>query len=96
VFPTLINSCASGTFISSQLNLQHNGLNKPLELQLFDSSPTMTRITQYYDNTLTLDNDLQFQAWLLITQLSPSTPILLRLLWLQDVNPNIDWKNLTM
>ncbi|KAG5715675.1 hypothetical protein E4T56_gene456 [Termitomyces sp. T112] len=35
-------------------------------------------------------------AQLLVTQLPPSTPIMLRLPWLQDVNPNIDWKNLTM
>ncbi|KAG5349782.1 hypothetical protein C0989_001887 [Termitomyces sp. Mn162] len=56
----------------------------------------MTRITQYHDNTLTLDNDLQFQAWLLITQLPPLTPIVLGLPWLQDVNPDIDWKDLTM
>ncbi|KAG5724661.1 hypothetical protein E4T56_gene3712 [Termitomyces sp. T112] len=65
-------------------------------LQLFDRSPTTTRITQYHDNTLTLDNDLQFQAQLLVTQLPPSTPIMLGLLWLRDVNPNINWKNLTM
>ncbi|KNZ75209.1 hypothetical protein J132_03930 [Termitomyces sp. J132] len=56
----------------------------------------MTRIMQYHDNTLTLNNDLQFQAWLLITQLPPLTPIMLGLPWLQDVNPNIDWKDLTM
>ncbi|KAG5727484.1 hypothetical protein E4T56_gene11986 [Termitomyces sp. T112] len=96
VFPTLVNSGASGTFISNQLGLQHNDLDKLLKLQLFDGSPAMTRITQYHDNTLTLDNDLQFQAQLLVTQLPSPTPIMLRLLWLQDVNPNIDWKNLTM
>ncbi|KAG5348848.1 hypothetical protein C0989_007772 [Termitomyces sp. Mn162] len=79
VFPALIDSSTSGTFVSSQLDLQCNNLNKPLELQLFDSSPAMTRITQYYDNTLTLNNDLQFQAQLLVTQLSPSTPIMLGL-----------------
>ncbi|KAG5721451.1 hypothetical protein E4T56_gene13177 [Termitomyces sp. T112] len=65
-------------------------------LQLFDGSPATTGITQYYNNTLTLNNDLQFQAQLLITQLPPSTPIMLRLPWLQDINPDIDWKNLTM
>ncbi|KAG5346763.1 hypothetical protein C0989_000251, partial [Termitomyces sp. Mn162] len=96
VFPALINSSTSGTFVSNQLSLQHNDLDKLLELQLFDGSPTMTRITQYHNNTLTLDNDLQFQAWLLVTQLPPSTPIVLKLPWLQDVNPNINWKNLTM
>ncbi|KNZ78592.1 hypothetical protein J132_11162 [Termitomyces sp. J132] len=56
----------------------------------------MTRITQYHNNTLTLDNNLQFQAQLLVTQLPLPTPIVLGLPWLQDVNPNIDWKDLTM
>ncbi|KAG5726572.1 hypothetical protein E4T56_gene4666 [Termitomyces sp. T112] len=96
VLPALINSSASSTFVSSQLKLQCNNLNKPLELQLFDRSSATTGITQYHDNTLTLNNDLQFQAWLLVTQLPLSTPIVLRLLWLQDVNPDNDWKNLTM
>ncbi|KAG5724402.1 hypothetical protein E4T56_gene15992 [Termitomyces sp. T112] len=96
VLPALVDSGASGVFISNQLDLRHNDLDKPLELQLFDGSPAMTRITQYHDNTLTLNNDLQFQAQLLITQLPPSTPIVLGLPWLRDINPNINWKNLTM
>ncbi|KAG5716111.1 hypothetical protein E4T56_gene10872 [Termitomyces sp. T112] len=87
---------ASSVFVSNQLNLRHNDLDKPLELQLFDGSPTTTRITQYHDNTLTLNNDLQFQARLLVTQLPPSTPIMLGLPWLRNVNPDINWKNLTM
>ncbi|KAG5350377.1 hypothetical protein C0989_011300, partial [Termitomyces sp. Mn162] len=82
-------------FISSQLNLQHNNLDKLLKLQLFNGSPAMMGITQYHDNALTLDNNLKFQAWLLITQLPPSTPIVLGLPWLQDINSNINWKNLT-
>ncbi|KNZ71527.1 hypothetical protein J132_09044 [Termitomyces sp. J132] len=96
VLPALVNSGISGTFISSQLDLCCNNLNKFLKLQLFDRSPVTTGITQYYDNIFTLDNNLQFQAWLLVTQLLPLTLIMLRLPWLQDVNPNIDWKNLTM
>ncbi|KAG5720921.1 hypothetical protein E4T56_gene405 [Termitomyces sp. T112] len=96
VFSTLVDSGASGTFVSNQLGLRHNDLNKPLELQLFNRSPATTRITQYHDNTLTLNNNLQFQARLLVTQLPLPTPIVLRLLWLQDVNPDIDWKDLTM
>ncbi|KAG5733023.1 hypothetical protein E4T56_gene3616 [Termitomyces sp. T112] len=96
VFSALINSSTSSTFISNQLSLQYNDLDKPFELQLFDGSPAMTRITQYHDNTLTLNNDLQFQAQLLITQLPLPTPIMLRLPWLQDINSDIDWKNLTM
>ncbi|KAG5734840.1 hypothetical protein E4T56_gene653 [Termitomyces sp. T112] len=75
VFPTLVDSSASGTFVSNQLSFQCNNLNRPLKLQLFDGSPTTTRITQYHNNTLTLDNDLQFQAWLLVTQLPLLTPI---------------------
>ncbi|KAG5731545.1 hypothetical protein E4T56_gene5471 [Termitomyces sp. T112] len=46
VFPALVNSGASGTVVSNQLGLWHNNLDKPLELQLFNGSPTMTRITQ--------------------------------------------------
>ncbi|KAG5333542.1 hypothetical protein C0989_005493 [Termitomyces sp. Mn162] len=96
VFPALVDSGTSGTFVSNQLGLHCNDLNKPLELQLFNGNPAMTRITQYHNNTLTLNNDLQFQAWLLVTQLPLPTPIVLGLPWLQDVNPNINWKNLTM
>ncbi|KAG5734849.1 hypothetical protein E4T56_gene642 [Termitomyces sp. T112] len=96
VFPALVDSGASGTFVSNQLDLWCNDLDRPLKLQLFDGSPTTTRITQYHDNTLTLNNDLQFQVRLLVTQLPPPTPIMLRLPWLQDINPDIDWKDLTM
>ncbi|KNZ80763.1 hypothetical protein J132_04268 [Termitomyces sp. J132] len=96
VLPALIDSGTSGVFVSNQLDLRRNDLDKPLELQLFDGSPATTRITQYHDNTLTLDNDLQFQARLLVTQLPPSTPIVLGLPWLRDVNPDINWKDLTM
>ncbi|KAG5718732.1 hypothetical protein E4T56_gene2738 [Termitomyces sp. T112] len=87
---------ASSTFVSNQLGLRHNNLDKPLKLQLFDGSPTTTRITQYHDNTLTLNNNLQFQAQLLVTQLPPPTPIMLRLPWLQGINSDINCKNLTM
>ncbi|KAG5332689.1 hypothetical protein C0989_006693 [Termitomyces sp. Mn162] len=95
-FPPSSNSGASGTFVSSQLNLQYYNLNQLLKLQLFNGSPTTIGITQYYDNTLTLNNDLRFQAQLLVTQLLPLTPIMLGLPWLQDINSNIDWKNLIM
>ncbi|KAG5349986.1 hypothetical protein C0989_000849 [Termitomyces sp. Mn162] len=69
--------------------------NKLLELQLFDKSPASTKITQYYNNALTLNNNLRFQVWLLVTQL-PKSLIVLGLPWLQNINPNINWKNLTM
>ncbi|KAG5721942.1 hypothetical protein E4T56_gene18412 [Termitomyces sp. T112] len=96
VLPALVDSGTSSTFVSSQLDLCCNDLNKPLELQLFDESPTSTGITQYHDNTITLDHELQFQAQFLVTPLPLSTPIILGLPWLQDINSDIDWKNLTM
>ncbi|KAG5350386.1 hypothetical protein J132_09918 [Termitomyces sp. J132] len=76
VLPTLINSKASGTFVSKLPNLPHNTLNKPLKLQLFNGSPASTGIMQCHNSALTLDSNLRLQ--------------------LQDVNPNIEWKDLTM
>ncbi|KAG5732293.1 hypothetical protein E4T56_gene11353 [Termitomyces sp. T112] len=67
VLPALVNSSASSTFISSQLDLQCNDLDKPLELQLFNGSPATIGITQYHNNALALNNDLWFQAQLLVT-----------------------------
>ncbi|KAG5351918.1 hypothetical protein C0989_004556 [Termitomyces sp. Mn162] len=96
VISILIDSGASGTFMSNQLDLLHHILDKPPELQLFDRSPTSTGITQYYDTTFTLDNKLRFQVQLFITQLLESTPIMLELPWLQNINPNINWKDLIM
>ncbi|KAG5730374.1 hypothetical protein E4T56_gene11599 [Termitomyces sp. T112] len=93
---TLLQLClkstcrASSIFISKQLNLLHNTLDKPLKLQLFDASSALAGITQYHDSTLTLSNKLKFQVWLLVTQLPESTPIVLELSWLQDGNPNIN------
>ncbi|KAG5337095.1 hypothetical protein C0989_010809 [Termitomyces sp. Mn162] len=95
VLPALVNSGASSTFVSNQLDLSYDTLDKPLELQLFNGSPALTGVIQYHDSTLTLDNRLRFQVQLLITQLLESTLIVLGLPWLQDINPNIDWKDLS-
>ncbi|KAG5715225.1 hypothetical protein E4T56_gene3014 [Termitomyces sp. T112] len=95
VLPALVNSGASSTFVSNQLDLSYDTLDKPLELQLFNGSPALTGVIQYHDSTLTLDNRLKFQVQLLITQLLESTLIVLGLPWLQDINPNIDWKDLS-
>ncbi|KAG5716668.1 hypothetical protein E4T56_gene16364 [Termitomyces sp. T112] len=69
VLHTLVNSGASGIFVSNQLDLFHDILNKILKLQLFDRSPASTGITHYHNNALTLNNNLRFQVWLLVTQL---------------------------
>ncbi|KAG6876051.1 hypothetical protein C0993_005951 [Termitomyces sp. T159_Od127] len=69
----------------------------PMELQLFDGKPTIARpITKSHTSSITLNNGLQFLVHLLVTQLPEVTPIVLGLLWLHDVNPDIDWKDLTM
>ncbi|KAG5335804.1 hypothetical protein C0989_000281 [Termitomyces sp. Mn162] len=94
--PTLVDSGASSIFVSKQLDLLHNTLNRPLKLQLFNGSPASTGITQYHNSALILNNDLEFQVWILITQLLESTLIVLGLPWLQDVNSDIDWRNLTI
>ncbi|KAG5723909.1 hypothetical protein E4T56_gene9784 [Termitomyces sp. T112] len=62
VLPTLINSGASSTFVSNQLDLLHDTFDKFLKLQLFNRSPVSTGITQYHDSALTLNNKLGFQG----------------------------------
>ncbi|KAG5337162.1 hypothetical protein C0989_010447, partial [Termitomyces sp. Mn162] len=79
VLPTLINSRAFSTFVSKQLDLPHNTLNKLLEFQLFDQSPASSGITQYHNSALTLNNNFRFQVWLLAIQLLELTPIVLGL-----------------
>ncbi|KAG6882628.1 hypothetical protein C0992_011168, partial [Termitomyces sp. T32_za158] len=97
VLSALIDSGATETFISDWLALPHQDIAKPLELQLFDGHPAPSGpITKSHSSTLTLDNGLQFPVNFLVTQLHESTPIVLGLPWLRDVNPDIDWATLTM
>ncbi|KAG6884602.1 hypothetical protein C0993_009661 [Termitomyces sp. T159_Od127] len=68
VLTALINSGATGIFVSNQLDLPHNPLDKPLELQLFDSKPTTTRpMTKCHSSSIVLNNSLQFPVSLLGT-----------------------------
>ncbi|KAG6898607.1 hypothetical protein C0993_005709 [Termitomyces sp. T159_Od127] len=68
-----------------------------MELQLFDGKPITTRpITKMHTSSIILDNGLQFLVDLPVTQLSEVTPIILGLSWLHNINPDIDWKDLTM
>ncbi|KAG6867100.1 hypothetical protein C0993_006845 [Termitomyces sp. T159_Od127] len=70
VFTALINSKATGTFVSDQLDLTHDSLDRPIELQLFDGKPTTAGpITKSHTSSITLDNGLQFLVHLLVTQL---------------------------
>ncbi|KAG6875737.1 hypothetical protein C0993_007676 [Termitomyces sp. T159_Od127] len=79
------------------LNLTHDPLNKLLKLQLFDGKPTTAGpITKTHSSSIILDNNLQFPVDLLVTQLSDTTLIVLELLWLCNINSEINWKDLTM
>ncbi|KAG6882977.1 hypothetical protein C0993_008429 [Termitomyces sp. T159_Od127] len=97
VLTALINSRATETFVSDQLNFTHDLLNRPMELQLFDSKPTTAGpITKTHTSSIILNDSLWFLVHLLVTQFSKVTPIVLGLLWLCNLNSNIDWKDLTM
>ncbi|KAG6864742.1 hypothetical protein C0993_008574 [Termitomyces sp. T159_Od127] len=101
VLTTLIDSRAIRMFVSDQLNLTYNPLNRPMELQLFNCKPTTAGpITKTHSSFIVLNNSLWFLVDLLVTQLPETTPIVLAIVlglpWLCDVNPNTDCRNLTM
>ncbi|KAG6898444.1 hypothetical protein C0993_006840, partial [Termitomyces sp. T159_Od127] len=97
VLTALIDSGATSIFVSDQLDLTHDSLNRPLELRLFDGKPTTIRpITKTHSSSIILKNSLQFPVNLLVMQLPETTSIILGLSWLHNANPNIDWKDLTM
>ncbi|KAG6896399.1 hypothetical protein C0992_008521 [Termitomyces sp. T32_za158] len=97
IISALIDSGATKTFLSNRLALPHQDIAKPLELQLFNGHPAPSGpITKSHSSTLILDNGLRFPVDFLVTQLHESTPIVLGLPWLRNVNPDIDWATLTM
>ncbi|KAG6876810.1 hypothetical protein C0993_000297 [Termitomyces sp. T159_Od127] len=67
------------------------------ELQLFNGKPTTTGpIIKKHCSSIVLNNVLWFLVDFLVTQLLGTTSIMLGLLWLCNINPNIDWRDLTM
>ncbi|KAG6883086.1 hypothetical protein C0993_007898 [Termitomyces sp. T159_Od127] len=79
------------------LDLTYDPLDKLLELQLFDSKPTTTEpITKTHSSSIVLNNGLWFLVNLLVMQLLETTSLVLELLCLHDINPDINWKDLTM
>ncbi|KAG5348422.1 hypothetical protein C0989_010557, partial [Termitomyces sp. Mn162] len=89
VLPALVDSGASSVFVSNQLNLRRNDLNKPLELQLFVGSPAMTRITQMTQDPLTPDDNPNRERSTTLSQ-SPSD----KLQWLPHNIPRNRYKGL--
>ncbi|KAG6867740.1 hypothetical protein C0993_011771 [Termitomyces sp. T159_Od127] len=70
---------------------------RPIKLQLFDGKPTAAEpITKTHFSSIVLNNDLWFLVDLLVTQLLETTPIVLGLPWLCDVNSDINWRDLIM
>ncbi|KAG6814861.1 hypothetical protein H0H93_011966, partial [Arthromyces matolae] len=93
----LIDSGAAGVFASDTMGLEGKPLERPLTLQLFDGNTATTGIISHeHSDTITLDNDLKFPVNFLLTRLHPSIPLVLGLPWLRKVNPEIDWKKMTM
>ncbi|KAG6859564.1 hypothetical protein C0995_007255 [Termitomyces sp. Mi166 len=93
----LINSGATGTFVSSELALLDKEIGEPIEVQLFDGTPaTSGLITHHHSDVISLANSLKFPVNLQVTQLHHAMPIILGLPWLHDANPDIDWKSMTM
>ncbi|KAG6815275.1 hypothetical protein H0H93_010365, partial [Arthromyces matolae] len=93
----LIDSGAAGVFASDTMGLEGKPLERPLTLQLFDGSTATTGVISHeHSDTITLDNDLKFPVNFLLTRLHPSIPLVLGLPWLRKVNPDIDWRKMTM
>ena len=97
----LIDCGASTCFISPQLivTAPHliEELPEPLSLHLFDGSIASTgHIKHFVDTTMTFDNGDQQEQAFLVTRLHPTAQVVLGMTWLQEFNPQIDWKSMTL
>ncbi|KAG6899680.1 hypothetical protein C0993_007991 [Termitomyces sp. T159_Od127] len=80
VLTASINSGTTRTFVSDQLDLIHDPLDRPRELQLFNGKLTTAGpITKTHTSSIILDNGLWFLVHLLVTQLPEVTPTILGL-----------------
>ncbi|KAG6898333.1 hypothetical protein C0993_006959 [Termitomyces sp. T159_Od127] len=57
---------------------------------------TAKTITKIHLSSIVLNNGLWFSVNLLVTQLLETTPIMLELPWLCDINADINWRDLTI
>ena len=100
-YNTLIDSGASRPFIDVSIAEKHpenaTELESPLVLELFDGQPSSAgEITHLYRDTISFEDGTIQVVTFYITKLHPTAPIVLGLSWLRDVNPIIDWKDLTV
>ena len=97
----LIDSGASDNFIDpSIINVPPHliqNLPQPITLQLFDgSTATSGQISQFISIPVTFPRGEVQHLDFFFTTLHPHSPIVLGFSWLQEYNPNIDWKTLTL
>ena len=100
-FNTLIDSGASRPFIDTSIAEKHPEntmeLDSPLRLELFDGQPSSAgEITHLYRDTISFEDGTIQMVTFYVTKLHPTAPIVLGLSWLREVNPIIDWKELTV
>ena len=97
----LIDSGASDNFIDPSIisvppHLIQT-LPQPITLQLFDgSTATSGQISQFISIPVTFPRGEVQHLDFFFTTLHPHSPIVLGFSWLQENNPNIDWKELTI
>lgn len=92
----LIDSGASDNFLDNSLFSTHPEmfrlLDSPILLQLIDGSPAQSgKITHELTASATVAPFGPKPIRFLVTNLHPSTPVVLGLPWLQDNNPQINW-----
>lgn len=72
-------------------------LEKPIDLYLFDGEPaTSGQITHELRTTICFRDGTEHPVRFLVTQLHSSAPIVLGLPWLQEWNPDINWRDMTL
>ena len=97
----LINLGATFNFIDSSFiftfKFPYTPLVFPIFLCLFDGKlATSGFIHEYMETIITFSESSSQTLSLLVTELHPSAPIVLRLLWLRTTNPTINWETLSL
>ena len=100
-YNTLIDSGATRSFVDRSMAEKFpqnvTELDQPIPLELFDGQPTSAgEITKSFKDTISFANGTIQTVEFLVTRLHPTAPIVLRLPWLKQFNPDINWSNLSL
>lgn len=96
---SLIDSGCSGKAFADRSFMNNHSITPlqlphPRILRLADGVAADT-ITEYF--TMNIGMGEHYETWLFfVTKLSPETPVIFGLPWLQCHNPHIDWSNMTL